>query len=77
MSNYDLVIQNALVVRPGAQAPERLDVAVSDGRFAAFEKSLDASGSAEVVDDGGRHAVSRRGRRAHARRHLLAAGGGR
>jgi allantoinase len=55
MSNYDLVIQNALVVRPGAQAPERLDVAVSDGRFAAFEKSLDASGSAEVVDAGGRH----------------------
>lgn len=55
MSNYDLVIQNALVVRPGAEAPERLDVAVKDGTFAAFEESIDASQAAKVVDAGGKH----------------------
>ena len=55
MSNYDLVIQNARVVRPGAEAPERLDVAVSGGKFAAFEESIDASQAATVVDAGGKH----------------------
>lgn len=55
MSNYDLVIQNALVVRPGADAPERLDVAVADGKFAAFEASIDASQAAKVVDAAGKH----------------------
>ena len=55
MSNYDLVIQNALVVRPGAQAPERLDVAVKDGSFAAFEERIDASEADEVLDAAGKH----------------------
>lgn len=55
MSTYDLVIQNALVVRPGGDAPERLDVAVHDGRFAAFEQSIDGSGAARVVDARGKH----------------------
>lgn len=55
MSNYDLVVQNALVVRPGAEAPERLDVAVRDGKFAAFEGSIDASNAAEVLDGDGKH----------------------
>ena len=54
MSNYDLVIQNALVVRPGAQAPERLDVAVKDGSFAAFEERIDASEADEVLDAAGK-----------------------
>lgn len=55
MPDYDLVIQNALVVRPGADAPERLDVAVKDGTFAAIEPSIDASRAAEVVDAAGKH----------------------
>jgi allantoinase len=55
MPNYDLVIQNALAVRPGAEAPEPLDVAVKDGRFAAFEPSIDASEATEVVDGAGKH----------------------
>ncbi|MPZ60840.1 MAG: amidohydrolase family protein [Propionibacteriales bacterium] len=55
MHEFDLVIHNALVVRPGADRPERLDVAVKDGRFAAFEESIDASRSGRVVDAGGKH----------------------
>ncbi|WKN48311.1 dihydroorotase family protein [Nocardioides sp. Arc9.136] len=53
-SGYDLVIKNARVVRPGQEQPEDLDVAVRDGRFAAFEPSIDAGG-AEVLDAGGKH----------------------
>ncbi len=55
MSNYDLVIQNARVVRPGAESPEQLDVAVSDGTFAAFEESIDPSQADTLVDAGGKH----------------------
>jgi allantoinase len=55
MADYDLVIKNAQVVRPGHDAPERLDVAVKDGKFAAFEESLDASRGAEVLDAQGKH----------------------
>jgi len=54
MSSYDLVIQNAHVVRPGSDAPERLDVAISDGKFVAFEQSIDAAG-ADVLDGSGKH----------------------
>jgi allantoinase len=54
MPSYDLVIQNAHVVRPGAQAPERLDVGILDGTFVAFEESIDPAG-AEVLDAGGKH----------------------
>ena len=55
MSSYDLVIQNAQVVRPGADAPERLDVAVRDGKFVALEESIDASEAAPVHDASGKH----------------------
>ena len=55
MADYDLVIRNAKVVRPGQDAPERLDVAVKDGRFAAFEASIDAARADDVVDAGGKH----------------------
>jgi allantoinase len=55
MSSYDLVVQNALVVRPGAEAPERLDVAVQDGRFVAIEESIDAAHAATTLDAGGKH----------------------
>lgn len=53
MSDYDLVITNARVVRPGHAEPERLDVAVKDGVFAAVEAGLDTTG-AEVLDAGGK-----------------------
>jgi allantoinase len=55
MADYDLVVTNAHVVRPGHDAPERLDVAVKDGRFAAVEESVDVSRAAEVLDARGRH----------------------
>lgn len=55
MSNYDLVVKNALVVRPGAEAPERLDVAVQSGTFAAFEETIDESAAAKVIDAGGKY----------------------
>ena len=54
MSNYDLIIPNALAVLPGAQAPERLDIGIKDGRIAAIEAGLDASEADEVVDAGGK-----------------------
>jgi allantoinase len=55
MTDFDLVIRNAKVVRPGADAPERLDVAIKDGKFAAFEESIDADRAGEAVDAGGKH----------------------
>jgi allantoinase len=55
MSDFDLLITNVQVVRPGHEAPERLDVAVKDGRFAAFEPDLDPARAAEVLDAGGKH----------------------
>jgi allantoinase len=55
MSEFDLLITNVQVVRPGHDAPERLDVAVKDGRFAAFEADIDASRADDVLDAGGKH----------------------
>jgi allantoinase len=55
MSEFDLLITNVQVVRPGHDAPERLDVAVKDGRFAAFEADLDQSRADSVLDAGGKH----------------------
>ncbi|MCW2838827.1 MAG: allB [Aeromicrobium sp.] len=55
MSEFDLLITNAQVVRPGHDAPERLDVAVKDGRFAAFEADIDPARAGEVLDAGGKH----------------------
>lgn len=53
MADYDLIITNARVVRPGHDEPERLDVGVKDGVFAAIEPTLTADG-AEVLDAGGK-----------------------
>jgi allantoinase len=55
MTDFDLVIRNAKVVRPGAETPEQLDVAIKDGKFAAFEESIDSGRADEVVDAGGKH----------------------
>ncbi|MRJ77998.1 amidohydrolase family protein [Aeromicrobium sp. SMF47] len=55
MPEFDLLITNAQVVRPGHEAPERLDVAIKDGRFAALEADLDPARATEVLDAGGKH----------------------
>ncbi|MFW0785976.1 dihydroorotase family protein [Gordonia sp. CPCC 206044] len=55
MAEFDLVIKGAQVVRPGSEAPELLDVAVSGGKFAAVEANIDAARAAEVVDGTGKH----------------------
>lgn len=55
MTEFDLVIKGAQVVRPGTEAPEVLDVAVSNGKFAAIEADIDAARAAEVVDGAGKH----------------------
>ena len=55
MNTYDLLITGAEVVRPGEDAPRKLDVAVTDGRFAAVEERIDPSEAATVVDASGRH----------------------
>lgn len=55
MPEFDLLITNVQVVRPGHEAPERLDVAVKDGRFAAFEADIAADRAETVLDAGGKH----------------------
>jgi allantoinase len=55
MTDFDLVIRNAKVVRPGADAPEQLDVAIKDGKFAAFEESIDDARAGTAVNAAGRH----------------------
>ncbi len=53
MPTYDLLVKNALVVRPGLE-PERLDVGVCDGHFAALAASLPVDAAANVVDASGK-----------------------
>jgi len=55
MSQYDLLITNAKVVRAGKDAPETLDVAISGGKFAEIGAKIDPSLAAQVVDAGGKH----------------------
>ncbi|MGB3763644.1 MAG: dihydroorotase family protein, partial [Ornithinimicrobium sp.] len=54
MSSYDLIITNARVVRPGAEGPESLDLAVREGVIAAIETTLDHAEADRVVDAGGK-----------------------
>jgi allantoinase len=54
MTEFDLVVRNAHVVRPGVDAPERLDVAVTDGVFAAFEPNIESARAQTTVDATGR-----------------------
>jgi allantoinase len=51
---FDLLFKNLRVVRPGAAAPERLDLAVSGGKIAALGAELPASLGRSVVDGKGR-----------------------
>ncbi len=55
MTEFSLVIQNAQVVRPESDAPERVDVAVQDGKFVAIEPSIDAARADRVLDAGGKY----------------------
>ncbi|MBM9465230.1 dihydroorotase family protein [Aeromicrobium sp. YIM 150415] len=55
MTEFDVVVKNALVVRAGQPAPERLDIAVKDGVFAAFEENIAPERAAETVDGSGRY----------------------
>ena len=55
MSNYDLLVKNVQVVRPGGDGAEALDLAIKDGKFAAIEANIDPATAAEVVDGGGKH----------------------
>src|SRR5690606_8822307 len=51
--NYDLVIKNVRVVRPGEDGTPLSDVAVSGGRFARIAPDIDTSKAARVVDGHG------------------------
>jgi allantoinase len=53
MSEYDLVLHNIELVRPGAE-PEHTAVAVKDGKVVAVGPELATAAAAEVVDGGGR-----------------------
>lgn len=50
----DLLVTNALVVVPGHDEPQRLEVGVSDGRFTVIESGIDPTRAAEVLDAGGK-----------------------
>ncbi len=53
-SQYDLLIRNVRVVRPGGDAPEDLDIAVTDGKFAALEAGIAPDSASSVYDGLGR-----------------------
>ncbi len=54
MSDYDLLVTNARVVRPDSAHTETLDIAVKDGRFAHVGAGLEPSTATRVVNAGGR-----------------------
>lgn len=50
---YELLLKNGHVIDPKSKISERRDVAISGGKIAAVEKSIDASTAAKVVDVSG------------------------
>jgi allantoinase len=52
--DYDLLVRNVRVVRPGATGTPRADVAVRDGRIAAVAPDLDARRARRTLDGRGR-----------------------
>jgi allantoinase len=54
MATYDLLVRDVRVVRPGHDKVESLDVAITDGRFAALSPRIDPAGAGAVVDGRGR-----------------------
>jgi dihydropyrimidinase/allantoinase len=53
MSRYDVVVLNGTVVLPGL-GPQRMDLGIKDGTFAAITGRLQGSDGAEVIDAKGR-----------------------
>jgi len=51
---WDTLIKNALVFDGRSDAPQRLDVAIQDGKIAEVGADLDASEAREHVDAEGR-----------------------
>ncbi len=49
---FDLVVKNAEVVRPGRET-ERLDIAITDGKFAQLASDIEVSEAGDVFDAGG------------------------
>jgi allantoinase len=54
MPPLDLLVKNALVVRPDRQDTAELDLGVTDGRFSRLEPDIPAESAAEVIDARGR-----------------------
>lgn len=50
---YELLLKNGHVIDPKSKISERRDVAISGGKIAAVEKSIDASTAAKVIDVSG------------------------
>ncbi|MGI9309094.1 MAG: dihydroorotase, partial [Gammaproteobacteria bacterium] len=50
---FDLLIKNIQVVRPGGNAPEDADIGIKDGRFAKIGPNLSADAAASVYDGQG------------------------
>lgn len=55
MPDYDVIVTNAKVVRPGVDNPEKLDIGVIGGKFAAIDEALVPGPSTTVVDGRGRY----------------------
>ena len=50
---YDLLLKNGHVIDPKSKISERRDIAISGGKIAAIEKSIDASSAVKMVDVSG------------------------
>ncbi len=50
---YNLLLKNGHVIDPKSKTSERRDIAISGGKIAAVEKSIDASTAVKVVDASG------------------------
>jgi 3-isopropylmalate/(R)-2-methylmalate dehydratase small subunit len=76
-SLYDLLIKNVRVVRPHGNVVHEGDIAIRDGKFAKVAPGIDGAPGEAGARRRRPARLPRRGRRAHAQRHLFAAGGGR
>jgi len=54
MANYDLILHDVDLVRPGVEGVARTSIGVRDGKVAAISPDLDTADAAEVVDGRGR-----------------------
>lgn len=56
MTQYDVIIRGAQVVSPESETVTAADIAISDGKIAAIEATIDPALGAKVVDAQGLHA---------------------